>query len=170
MVQNSEGTKEYTVKFPSPAAPFPLQRLPLTSVSRVFLIFFTILKSSRALLKELLCRVAWIWFYDNLFNQAPFDGGIFGCFQSFAVIAIASINGECGLFLTCKAIWRMSSQKQRSSVRVCVANERSCQLGKFSPHRGGSSRCYSHQCVRAFHVVPKLSDFWRYDTWKMVSW
>lgn len=133
MVQNSEGTKKYTVKFPSPAATSPLQRLPLTSVSRVFLIFFTILKSSIALLKELLFRVAWIWFYDNLFNQAPFYGGIFGCFQSFAVIAIASINGECGLFLTCKAIRRMSSQKQRSSVRVCVANEGSCSWESYLP-------------------------------------
>ena len=55
LVQNSEDTQEYTVRFPTPAATSPLQRLPLSSVFCVFLVFFTssVLKSSLAILKEL---------------------------------------------------------------------------------------------------------------------
>ena len=109
LVQNAEATKEYTVRFPTPASTSPLQRLRLSSVFCVFLVFFR-LKCCEELLSHteraspVLSRVAWIWLNPSLFNQAPLDGELFGRSQSSSVTAIAAINGECGVFVTCKAI------------------------------------------------------------------
>ena len=153
-----------------PQLPPPLFRGCVYPQFSLCFLFFFRLKCCEELLSHteraspVLSRVAWIWLNPSLFNQAPLDGELFGRSQSSSVTAIAAINGECGVFVTCKAIWRMSSQKWCSWASVCAAPEGPCQL---LPQRRVSQR-HHHQRVRAFLVLQSFLTFRQSDTWKMV--